>query len=155
MKRDFEWYRSNGFDEQTARYFADGPRTIRTVSPGPDFTLSLVFDNGECRILDCKPHFVPGSLFNALCSKEAFSRVFLDENGNPAWDIAPNVDSGVHWDNRIDICKDVCYLKSVPASSESCRDSDLATTCVAEAPTEYDAGAKPAVSPSGDAPTSP
>ena len=34
-------------------------------------------------------------------------------------------------------------------------DSDLAAPCVAEAPAEYDAGAKPPASPSVDAPSSP
>lgn len=132
MERTYEWYRRNGFDDRTARYFADGPRTISSVRPHPDYTLALVFDNGEQRILDCKRLFSPGSVFNSLRSTAAFSRVFLDENGNVAWDIDPSLDSAEHWDNRIDICKDACYLDSIPAASAPFPDIDIPPLSVAE-----------------------
>ena len=119
MKRDFDWYAKNGFDDRTARYFAAGPRKVVSVAPGPDHTLTIEFDNGERRVFDCKRFFAPGSVFEPLRSPEAFNRVFLDENGNVAWDVDPSVDSSVHWENRIDICKDACYLDSVPVESVS------------------------------------
>lgn len=113
MKHTEEWYLENGFSPEAARYFAEGGRTITAVTAGPDYMLVLDFDNGERRILDCSRHFTPGSVFQAIHSPEAFGRVFLDEQGNVAWDIDPNVDSSVHWENRIDFCKDSCYLNSV------------------------------------------
>ena len=74
----------------------------------------LSFDNGETRVLDCKRQFAEGSLFNKLAAPEAFNRVFVDEGGNLAWDIDPAVDSNVVWSNRIDFCRDACYLNSTP-----------------------------------------
>ena len=121
MVRTEDWYAQNGFSPDAARYFAGGVRKIASVAAGPDYTLVLVFDNGERRILDCKPEFGTGSLFNALRSPADFARVFLDENGNVAWDLDPSIDSSVHWENRIDICRDACYLRSVPAASAPCR----------------------------------
>ena len=35
------------------------------------------------------------------------------EVGNVAWDIDENIDSSIHWQNRIDLCKDMLYLESV------------------------------------------
>lgn len=26
----------------------------------------------------------------------------------------PSVDSSVHWNNRVDLCPDICYIDSVP-----------------------------------------
>lgn len=116
MNRSEEWYLANGFSPEAARYFATGGRTITAVSAAPGYTLVLDFDNGERRILDCTRHFTPGSVFQAIHTPEVFSRVFLDERGNVAWDIDPSLDSSVHWDNRIDFCKDSCYLNSAPAA---------------------------------------
>ena len=39
--------------------------------------------------------------------------VFIDAVGNVAWDIDENIDSSIHWQNRIDLCKDMLYLESV------------------------------------------
>lgn len=132
MERDFDWYVKNGFDARTARYFAGGTRTISSVSAGGNYTLVLDFDNGERRVLDCKRFFGPGSAFEPLRAPEAFRRVFLDENGNVAWDVDPDVDSSVHWENRIDLCKDSCYLNSVPADSVSYPDAAYPPLFVAE-----------------------
>jgi hypothetical protein len=112
--RPVDWYLAHGVDETAARYFANGPRRIIAVAPAPGYALLLDFDNGERRRLDCTPYFNPGSAFEALRDPAAFARVFLDESGNPAWDIDPAVDSSVHWNNRIDLCKDNCYLRSTP-----------------------------------------
>ena len=132
MNHTRDWYLENGFNSAAADYFSAGGRTVSSVSAGEDYTLVLVFDNGERRLLDCKRFFTPGSVFESIRSPESFRRVFLDENGNVAWDIDPAVDSSVHWDNRIDICKDACYLKSVPAGSDRYPDVEVPALCVAE-----------------------
>jgi len=38
----------------------------------------------------------------------------IDEYGNIAWDIDKTLDSSVHWNNRIDLCKDSVYLNTKP-----------------------------------------
>jgi hypothetical protein len=53
-------------------------------------------------------------VFDILKDKNKFKEVFLDEYGNIAWDIDKNIDSSVHWNNRIDLCKDSVYLDSKP-----------------------------------------
>ncbi len=113
-----EWYLAHGVAEPAATYFANGTRRILAVTPAPGYALLLDFDNGERRRLDCTPYFTPGSAFEALRDPAAFARVFLDESGNPAWDIDPALDSFVHWDNRIDLCKDNCYLRSSPLENQ-------------------------------------
>ena len=48
---------------------------------------------------------------------ENFRRVYLDESGSVSWDIDPNVDSNVVWNNKVDLCPDGCYIDSVPVHS--------------------------------------
>lgn len=111
-----EEYMASGMDERTARYFASGRRRIVSARAIEGYSVSLVFDNGEKRVLDCKDCFFPGSVFNKIAATDDFARVFVDDSGNLAWDIDANVDSNKVWNNRIDCCRDACYLKSVPAS---------------------------------------
>jgi hypothetical protein len=54
-------------------------------------------------------------IFTVLKSPEKFNRVFLNEVGNVAWNINDDVDSSIHWENQIDLCKDMLYLESIPA----------------------------------------
>ena len=56
-------------------------------------------------------------VFEILKDKEKFYRVFINEVGNVAWDIDDDVDSSVHWENQIDLCKDMLYMESVPIPS--------------------------------------
>lgn len=114
MERTRNWYLENGFSPEAADYFASGRRTISSVAANGDYSLVIDFDNGERRMFDCRKFFTPGSVFEAIRDKDAFRRVFLDECGNVAWDIDPSVDSSVHWENRIDLCKDSCYLNGIP-----------------------------------------
>ena len=114
MKKTYEQYLKMGMDEKTARYFAGGRRRVTAVVPSAGYVLTLTFDNGEKRTLDCASEFVEGSLFNRLAAPEDFGRVFVDASGNIAWDIDPHIDSEKVWSNRIDFCRDSCYLKSVP-----------------------------------------
>ncbi len=115
MRKTYEEYIEMGLDEASARYFAGGRRRVVSVVPEKGYRLNLLFDNGERRIFDCAQEFVKGSVFNRLAKEEDFARVFVDEAGNVAWDIDPAVDSSKHWENRIDFCRDACYMKSTPA----------------------------------------
>ena len=103
-----------GMDERTARYFANGRRRIVSAEPVEPYKVLLAFDNGERRLFDCQSYLVEGSLFNRLSAPKDFRRVFVDESGNLAWDLDPAVDSSVVWNNRIDFCRDACYLNSLP-----------------------------------------
>ena len=100
MAKSYADYIAMGMDERAARYFSMGRRRI------------LTFDNGERRILDCSSKLTEGSIFQKVAAPEDFNRVFVDENGNLAWDIDPTVDSAKIWNNRIDFCRDACYLES-------------------------------------------
>lgn len=57
-------------------------------------------------------------VFEILKDPQKFNSVFIDEVGNIAWDIDPEKDSSVCWNNRIDICKDALYLDSEPLPDE-------------------------------------
>lgn len=112
--KDIAFYLSKGFEPAMAAYFANGRRKIVSVSPNLDFTLTLGFDNGESRLLDCKPFLLPGTVFAPFREFENFKRVYLDCDHCVCWDIDPNVDSDVVWSNKVDICPDSCYVDSVP-----------------------------------------
>ncbi len=114
MDDTYQKYLDMGLDEAAARYFAGGRRRIVSAVAEKGYRVLLVFDNGERRMFDCTPEFTEGSLFNKLANEADFARVFVDESGNLAWDIDPSVDSSKHWNNRIDFCRDACYMKSVP-----------------------------------------
>jgi len=114
MNKTVSDYLAMGMDEKTARYFVAGRRRIVDAKPLSGYKVLLTFDNGEKRVLDCSDMLTKGSVFNKISSPEDFSRVMVDENGNLAWDINPAVDSSQVWSNRIDFCRDACYLQSVP-----------------------------------------
>ena len=113
MKKDIDYYLSKGFDRRTAEYFASGRKTILAVEPNRDFTLTISFDNGERRLLDMKPMLKNDTVFKSFSLWENFSRVYLDENHCISWDIDPNIDSNVVWNNKVDLCPDGCYIDSV------------------------------------------
>lgn len=75
---------------------------VKTVSPQPDYTLKLVFTNGEERIFDVKPYLAKG-IFQELRSPVMFNsvRVFL---------------GSIQWRNEADLCPDTLYEKSVPVA---------------------------------------
>lgn len=116
MKKTKADYLAMGFDEKMADYFARGRRTIVSVKPNPDFTLTLRFDNGELRRYDAACLLHPGTAFAPISTWENFRRVYLDENHCVAWDIDPKVDSTIVWSNKLDLCPDGCYVDSVPVS---------------------------------------
>lgn len=116
MNKDY--YISKGFDHKTAEYFANGRRTITKVIPTDDFTLIISFDNGEKKLYDLSPFLKPSNIFAPLMDINIFKRVYIDDNNCPSWDIDPNVDSNVVWNNKIDISSDTCYLDSIPITSK-------------------------------------
>jgi len=119
MNTTYEQYVAMGLDDKTARYFAGGRRRIVAATPEKGYRVILDFDNGERRVFDCSSEFGEGSLFNRLVDESNFARVFVDECGNLAWDIDPNVDSAKNWNNRIDLCRDACYMRSVPIAEST------------------------------------
>ena len=119
MSHTVEYYLSKGFDLPMARYYASGRRKITSVAPNDDFTLTLVFDNGEKRVLDMKPMLSKGTIFEPFCDIDNFRRVYLDEQHCVSWDINPEVDSNKVWNNKVDLCPDTCYIDSVPLGDAS------------------------------------
>ena len=109
-----EFYLSRGFDRKMAEYFATGRRRIESVRANADRTLTLRFDNGELRRFDMAPLIRTGTVFGFLENPDDFQRVYLDDSRCVSWDIDPNVDSEVFWQNKVDLSPDVCYVDSVP-----------------------------------------
>ena len=115
-KKNIEYYLSKGFDLKTAEYFANGRRKIIGVIPNDNFTLTISFDNGEKRILDIAPMLIKGTVFETFADIKNFRRVYIDENHSIAWDINPEIDSNIEWNNKVDLCSDSCYIDSIPIS---------------------------------------
>lgn len=114
MEKSIEYYLSKGFDRKMAEYFSAGRRRILGVSPNDDFTLTLTFDNGECRLYDAAPLLKDGTVFAPFRDLNNFRRVYLDDSHCISWDIDPAVDSSVVWNNKVDLSPDTCYVDSVP-----------------------------------------
>lgn len=114
MAKTVEYYRSKGFDQKTAEYFANGRKKIVGVVANDDFTLSISFDNGEKRLYNVRPLLKQGTVFEHFLNIEAFRRVYVDEQNCIAWDIDPTVDSNKVWSNKVDLCPDGCYIDSQP-----------------------------------------
>lgn len=113
MKMTVEEYMARGFSRPYAEYFAHERRKIVAVKANEDYTLTLTFDNGEVRRLDMREDIKEG-VFKKIADSSDFKRVYLNEDHTVCWDIDPNVDSNVVWNNQIDICPDTCYVESVP-----------------------------------------
>ncbi len=113
MANSIDYYLSKGFDIKAATYFASGRRIVTNVEANDDFTLTILFDNGERRLYDMKPHLKSGTVFATFTDINNFRRVYLDENNVISWDIVPEIDSNTHWDNKVDIGTDLCYMDSV------------------------------------------
>jgi hypothetical protein len=84
---------------------------IVDVVANDDFSLTLTFDNNEVRVYDMKNKLF--GVFKILNDINKFKEVFIDEKGDVAWDKDKNLDSSIHWNNRLDICKDVVYMNSI------------------------------------------
>lgn len=114
MTKTVEYYLSKGFDQKAAEYFAGGRKRITEVAANDDFTLTISFDNGEKRLYDMRPILEKGTVFAPFTDIENFRRVYIDDQHCISWDIDPNVDSNEVWNNKVDLCPDVCYIDSVP-----------------------------------------
>ena len=114
MQKDVKYHLKLGCDKKIAKYFAEGTRTIVNVTANDDYTLTLTFDNGEVRIYDAKHLFTENSVFNKIKKRSDFKRVYLDDSHCVSWDIDPNVDSDIVWNNKLDLCPDSCYIDSIP-----------------------------------------
>ena len=112
--KNIEYYLNKGFDKRSAEYFSSGRRRIVGVVPYEKKKLLLTFDNNEKRVLDIEPIIKPDTVFAFLADDDSFNRVYLDDTYCVAWDIDPNVDSKVVWNNKVDLCPDSCYMDSVP-----------------------------------------
>jgi len=71
---------------------------VKDVKPNPDYTITLLFDNGETRIFDVKPYLDKG-IFRELRDKKVF------------YSVRPFLGS-VQWQNGQDFCPDTLYLES-------------------------------------------
>lgn len=116
MPKTVEYYLSQGLDRPMAEYFASGRKKLVAVSPQSDFSLLLTYENGEKRVLDMKSTLAKGGVFATFREYENFKRVYIDDCNSVSWDIDPNVDSNVVWNNKVDICPDSCYVDSIPLS---------------------------------------
>lgn len=113
MGKSIEYYLSKGFDEKMAEYFAAGRKTITAVVPNDDFTLTISFDNGEKRLYNVAPLLKPGTVFETFADINNFRRAYIDDEHCIAWDLDPDIDSNVVWNNKVDLCPDSCYVDSV------------------------------------------
>ena len=100
---------------EVAEYFTNGTRKISSVTAQEDFSLSILFDNGERRVFDMKER-LKKKAFVPIRDWQRFKTVYIDDSGSIAWDADPAVDSSVVWSNHIDLCPDACYIYSVPES---------------------------------------
>jgi len=77
---------------EVKEYFANGQRTIKGVTGNDNYTLTIMFDNGEQRIYDMK-NTLQGKVFTPFRDIKRFKEVYVDDNGCISWDIDPNIDS--------------------------------------------------------------
>ena len=114
MKNTVDYYLSKGFDRPMAEYFATGRKKIISAVANDNFTLTILFDNGENRLLDMAPMLQAGTVFAPFMDIDNFRRVYVDCDHHIAWDIDPDIDSEIVWSNKVDLCPDSCYVDSVP-----------------------------------------
>jgi hypothetical protein len=71
---------------------------VSAVSTNDDFTLTLLFTNGEAGVFDCRP-FLTFGVFQELQDGRYFKQAFV-QHGTVAWP------------HEQDICPDTLYLES-------------------------------------------
>jgi len=78
---------------------------VKEVRPNSDYTLSIVFDNGEEGIFDVSPYLDRG-IFSQLKDLKVFNSVkpFL---------------GSIQWGNGLDLCPDTLYLGSDRTTRQS------------------------------------
>jgi hypothetical protein len=78
---------------------------VKKVTPNPNYTISLTFDNGEKKIFDVKPYLEKG-IFRELKDLKIFNLV------------KPLLGS-VQWQGGQDFCPDTLYLESIAQQSSA------------------------------------
>lgn len=70
---------------------------VKKVKPNPDYTITLIFDNGERKVFDVKPYLDKG-IFRELKDLKMFNAVrpFL---------------GSIEWPRGQDFCPDTLYLE--------------------------------------------
>ena len=116
--KTIEYYLSKGFNKKTAEYYANGRRKIVAVKANDNFTLTITFDNGENRIYDVKPLLKKGTVFEKFLNINVFRRVYIDKQHCISWDINPDINSDMVWNNKVDLCPDSCYIDSIPITQK-------------------------------------
>ena len=76
--------------------------SITKVTPATDYSLELLFDNGQTRILDMKP-FLDFGVFRQIKNTELFNSVHV------AFDT-------IEWDCGVDLDPEFIMKRSVPIS---------------------------------------
>ena len=85
MTKTVEYYRSKGFDQKAAEYFASGRRQIVAVVANNDFTLTISFDNGEKRLYDVRPLLKKGAHISKRAQNpKEFCASFVSSAGGSA-----------------------------------------------------------------------
>ncbi len=72
---------------------------VKKVTPNPDYTITLLFENGEKKIFNMKPYLDKG-VFKELKDMKIFNSV------------KPTMGT-ISWKNGQDLCPDTLYLDSV------------------------------------------
>ena len=75
---------------------------VKDVKPNADYTLTLVFDNGEQKVFDVKPYLEIG-VFQELKDLKLF------------YSVRPFLGS-IEWSHGQDLCPDMLYLDGAPVS---------------------------------------
>lgn len=77
---------------------------VRAVKPNPDYTITLLFADGQVRRFDVKPYLDKG-IFRELKDLRTFNTVkpFL---------------GSVQWKNGQDFCPDTLYEESIPVDDD-------------------------------------
>jgi hypothetical protein len=83
-------------------------RRIAKVIPLEDFTLVLLFDSGELRMLDMNPYIHGEGIWGQLKDWEVFSKVRTQEGFG-----------GLVWSNDLDYCPDSAFIASKPLPIET------------------------------------
>lgn len=91
------------------KYYEDGIRKLLKIIANDDHTLDLYYDD-SIRKYDMSNELY--GVFEILKNINKFKEVFIDEDGNIAWEKDSKIDSNIVWNNKIDICSDSAYLNS-------------------------------------------
>jgi hypothetical protein len=76
---------------------------ITKVIPQKDFTLILLFESGDLRVLDMKPCINSEGIWEQLKDWELFSKVQVQEDFG-----------GLQWTDELDYCPDSAFIDSKP-----------------------------------------